>query len=77
MTPCLIGILPYAGLDITLFDLMKDRLEARYGGLPPPHMLLACGMLSSSSAQVLAYPFGFVRTRMQGGNPSRLRPLAT
>ena len=65
VTPCLIGIVPYAGLDITAFELMKDSLIERYGGLPPPYMLLACGMLSSSGAQSFAYPFGLIRTRLQ------------
>lgn len=65
MAPCLIGIVPYAGLDITAFELMKEWLEERYNGLPPPYWLLACGMLSSSGAQAFAYPFGFIRTRLQ------------
>ena len=65
MTPCLIGILPYASLDITSFELMKDRLTEHFGGLPPPHVLLGCGMLSSSIGGLIAYPAGFIRTRMQ------------
>ena len=54
-----------AGLDIAAFELMKERLVGYYGGLPPPPLLLACGMLSSSGAQVFVYPFGLARTRMQ------------
>ncbi len=63
----MLGILPYAGLDIAAFELMHDRLTAAYGGAAavPPCALLAAGMLSSTGAQLVAYPLGFVRTRLQ------------
>ena len=68
MVPTMLGILPYAGLDIAAFELMHDRLQAAYGDDPaavPPAALLAAGMLSSTGAQLVAYPLGFVRTRLQ------------
>lgn len=63
----MLGILPYAGLDIAAFELMHDRLTAAYGdpAAVPPAALLAAGMLSSTGAQLVAYPLGFVRTRLQ------------
>jgi len=65
MAPTMLGILPYAGLDIAAFELMHDRLTAAYGGAAavPPCALLAAGMLSSTGAQLVAYPLGFVRAR--------------
>lgn len=43
------------------------------GASPPPHMILAAGMLSSSIAQFAAYPLALTRTRLQaqgaGGQP--------
>jgi len=72
MAPTMLGILPYAGLDIAAFELMHDRLTAAYGGAAsvPPCALLAAGMLSSTGAQLVAYPLGFVRTRLQARAPT-------
>jgi solute carrier family 25 phosphate transporter 23/24/25/41 len=53
----MIGILPYAGVDIALFEIFKQELfeRAEREGRSPPHLsLLIAGMLSSSIAQVLA-----------------------
>lgn len=65
LTPSLIGILPYAGVDIMTFELMKEYLLERYDGMPPPYAILGAGMLSSSIAQFASYPLALVRTRMQ------------
>ncbi|GLC34516.1 hypothetical protein PLESTB_001252700 [Pleodorina starrii] len=65
MMPSMIGILPFAGVDIALFEVFKDQLYERYDG-PPPHMgIVVAGMLSSSVAQVVSYPLALVRTRLQ------------
>lgn len=74
MVPSMLGILPYAGVDITIFELLKERLLDEYeGAAPPAHMILAAGMLSSSIAQFAAYPLALTRTRLQaqgiGGKP--------
>ena len=70
ITPCMVGIIPYAGLDIAAFEAMRERLHERYDGRPPPQHLLLAGMLSSTGAQLVAYPFGLVRTRLQVICPS-------
>lgn len=64
LAPCMLGIIPYAGLDITLFEVAKEHLRDHYGGPPPPQMLVFTGMVSSSFAQSVAYPLGVVRTRL-------------
>lgn len=73
MLPSMLGILPYAGVDITTFELLKEHLLEEYDGRPPAHMILGAGMLSSSVAQFSAYPLALVRTRLQaqgiGGRP--------
>jgi solute carrier family 25 phosphate transporter 23/24/25/41 len=57
--------LPYAGVDICLFELLKDRLLDRYDGDPPHAAIVAGGMVSSSIAQFVSYPLALVRTRLQ------------
>jgi solute carrier family 25 phosphate transporter 23/24/25/41 len=59
------GILPYAGVDICLFELLKDRLLDRYDGDPPHAAIVGGGMVSSSIAQFVSYPLALVRTRLQ------------
>ena len=44
-TPAMAGILPYAGMDICLFELLRERVDEQYD-TPPAHMLLGAGMLS-------------------------------
>ncbi|PSC68761.1 Calcium-binding mitochondrial carrier S [Micractinium conductrix] len=80
MVPSMLGILPYAGVDITIFELLKERLLDEYEGTnPPAHMILAAGMCSSSIAQFAAYPLALTRTRLQaqgiGGRPIKYRGM--
>lgn len=67
------GILPYAGCDIALFEILNERLHARYDGRPPHLAIVGAGMVSSVVAQFVSYPLALVRTRLQaqgvGGNP--------
>jgi hypothetical protein len=65
MAPTLLGILPYAGVDIAAFEVAKEGLVDFYGGVPPGTALLGAGLVSSTIAQIIAYPLGFIRTRMQ------------
>jgi solute carrier family 25 phosphate transporter 23/24/25/41 len=52
ITPNMVGILPYAGVDIALFEMLKEELLDRYEGNPPHLSILAAGMTSSTIAQV-------------------------
>lgn len=68
--PCLlsasqIGILPYAGVDIACFEILKERLVEAHDGRPPPAAIFGAGMLSSCCAQFVSYPLALVRTRLQ------------
>ncbi len=67
ITPCMVGIIPYAGLDIAAFEVMREKLHEQYDHRPPPQYLLLAGMLSSTGAQLVAYPLGLIRTRLQVG----------
>lgn len=79
IVPSMLGILPYAGVDITCFELLKEHLLDEYDGYPPPHMILGAGMLSSSVAQFASYPLALVRTRLQaqgiGGKPVKYKGM--
>lgn len=73
IVPSTCGILPYAGVDIALFEIFKDNLLEQYDGEPSHWSIISAGMLSSSIAQVVSYPLALVRTRLQaqgvGGRP--------
>lgn len=76
LCPSLIGILPYAGVDIAAFETLKEALLDAYeprGEPPPPAAVIAAGAASSSVAQFCSYPLALVRTRLQaqgaGGRP--------
>lgn len=65
LVPSMIGILPYAGVDIMVFEILKENLVQAYGGAPPSYMNLVAGMVSSSIAQLVSYPLALIRTRLQ------------
>lgn len=65
IVPNMLGILPYAGVDIAAFETLKDYLVERHDGHPPPFLILLSGMMSSSCAQFVSYPLALVRTRLQ------------
>jgi len=67
--PNLLGILPYAGIDLAVYETLKQKYLSRYGAngdnVPPAITLLACGTFSSCCGQVAAYPLALVRTKLQ------------
>jgi len=66
--PNLLGILPYAGIDLTVYETLKRKYLLRYnqeGGSPPAISLLCFGTFSSCCGQVAAYPLALVRTKLQ------------
>ncbi|XP_018421196.1 PREDICTED: calcium-binding mitochondrial carrier protein SCaMC-3-like isoform X1 [Nanorana parkeri] len=67
--PNLLGIVPYAGIDLAVYETLKNTWLQRYqaGSSPNPGILvlLACGTVSSTCGQIASYPLALVRTRMQ------------
>lgn len=63
----LVGIIPYAGIDLAVYETLKKRYLAEHAeqGAPPIYLLLACGSASSSLGQIASYPLALVRTRLQ------------
>jgi len=65
LIPSVIGIIPYAGVDIAVFETLKGILVDKYDGDVPAHATLISGAVSASFAQFVSYPLAVVRTRLQ------------
>ncbi|KAK6304981.1 hypothetical protein J4Q44_G00237610 [Coregonus suidteri] len=66
--PNLIGIIPYAGIDLAVYETLKNSWLQHYAtdsADPGVVVLLACGTTSSTCGQLASYPLALVRTRMQ------------
>ncbi|CAL9703646.1 unnamed protein product [Knipowitschia caucasica] len=66
--PNTLGIIPYAGIDLAVYETLKNAWLQRYcvGSADPGVLvLLACGTTSSTCGQLASYPLALVRTRMQ------------
>lgn len=70
--PNLLGILPYAGIDLAVYETLKNKYHSQYENEQPSFwVLLACGSVSSTLGQVCSYPLALIRTRLQAqGNLS-------
>ncbi|XP_064188164.1 mitochondrial adenyl nucleotide antiporter SLC25A24 isoform X2 [Anguilla rostrata] len=66
--PNILGIIPYAGIDLAVYESLKNAWLARYAkdtANPGVLVLLGCGTISSTCGQLASYPLALVRTRMQ------------
>ncbi|XP_037634191.1 calcium-binding mitochondrial carrier protein SCaMC-2-A isoform X2 [Sebastes umbrosus] len=66
--PNMLGIIPYAGIDLAVYETLKNNYLQQYGtnsSDPGVVVLLACGTVSSTCGQLASYPLALVRTRMQ------------
>nr|XP_033781347.1 calcium-binding mitochondrial carrier protein SCaMC-3-like isoform X2 [Geotrypetes seraphini] len=66
--PNLLGIVPYAGIDLAVYETLKNTWLQNYSrntADPGVLVLLACGTVSSTCGQIASYPLALVRTRMQ------------
>lgn len=66
--PNMLGIIPYAGIDLAVYETLKKKyLKTQQGTDQQPGILvlLACGSTSSTLGQVCSYPLALVRTRLQ------------
>lgn len=66
--PNVLGILPYAGIDLTIYESLKGLYLSRTGevNVSVP-VLLGCGTVSSTCGQLVSYPLMLVRTKLQAG----------
>ncbi|KAI1886633.1 hypothetical protein AGOR_G00197820 [Albula goreensis] len=66
--PNVLGIIPYAGIDLAVYETLKNAWLQQYGESsadPGVLVLVGCGTLSSTCGQVASYPLALIRTRMQ------------
>lgn len=69
--PNLLGILPYAGIDLAIYETLKKYYLSRNNienNQPGVLVLLACGTASSACGQIASYPLALVRTRLQASS---------
>ncbi|XP_034027095.1 calcium-binding mitochondrial carrier protein SCaMC-2-A [Thalassophryne amazonica] len=78
--PNMLGIIPYAGIDLAIYETLKNHWLQQYGtnGTNPDiFVLLACGTVSSTCGQLTSYPLALIRTRMQAQATSECRQDVT
>ncbi|XP_062858127.1 mitochondrial adenyl nucleotide antiporter SLC25A24 [Trichomycterus rosablanca] len=66
--PNILGIIPYAGIDLAVYETLKNAWLSRYAkdsANPGLLVLLGCGTISSTCGQLASYPLALIRTRMQ------------
>lgn len=66
--PNLLGIIPYAGIDLAVYETLKNTwlsYHTKDSANPGVLVLLGCGTISSTCGQLASYPLALVRTRMQ------------
>uniref|UniRef100_A0A8C2IK21 Solute carrier family 25 member 23a n=1 Tax=Cyprinus carpio TaxID=7962 RepID=A0A8C2IK21_CYPCA len=66
--PNMLGIIPYAGIDLAVYETLKNAwLQRHTEGSPHPGVLVlvGCGTVSSTCGQLASYPLALIRTRMQ------------
>ncbi|GKV44369.1 hypothetical protein SLEP1_g51562 [Rubroshorea leprosula] len=67
LVPSLLGMIPYAGIDLAAYETLKD-MSKKYiliDSEPGPLVQLGCGTISGALGATCVYPLQVVRTRMQ------------
>ncbi|OVA09706.1 EF-hand domain [Macleaya cordata] len=68
LIPSLLGIIPYAGIDLAAYETLKDMSKTYilHDGVDPgPLVQLGCGTISGALGATCVYPLQVIRTRMQ------------
>ena len=65
--PNLIGIIPYAGIDLAVYETLKSLYVKSREDVKEPGVvaLLSCGTCSTTCGQLASYPLALIRTRLQ------------
>ncbi|PKU62582.1 calcium-binding mitochondrial carrier protein SCaMC-1 [Dendrobium catenatum] len=67
LVPSLLGMIPYAGIDLAAYETLKDmsRTYILKDSEPGPLVQLGCGTVSGALGATCVYPLQVIRTRMQ------------
>ncbi|BAU01748.1 hypothetical protein LR48_Vigan10g171000 [Vigna angularis] len=67
LIPSILGIIPYAGIDLAAYESLKDmsKIYILHDEDPGPLVQLGCGTVSGALGATCVYPLQVVRTRMQ------------
>ncbi|CAG0914729.1 unnamed protein product [Notodromas monacha] len=63
--PNLVGIIPYAGIELAVYETLKQQFISKQNGEPSVFVALFCATTSSTCGQICAYPLALVRTKLQ------------
>ncbi|XP_076001673.1 mitochondrial adenyl nucleotide antiporter SLC25A23 [Genypterus blacodes] len=65
--PNMLAIIPYAGIDLAVYETLKFAWLRRNTGFADPGVmvLVGCGAVSTTCGQLASYPLALIRTRMQ------------
>ncbi|XP_072133828.1 mitochondrial adenyl nucleotide antiporter SLC25A24-like [Mobula birostris] len=85
--PNLFGIIPYAGIELTVYEVLKKAYCQRYSeepNEPGVFIHLGCGTISCTCGQLGSYPLALIKTKMQaqviakdGAKASMLQHIST
>ncbi|KAF8400094.1 hypothetical protein HHK36_015969 [Tetracentron sinense] len=67
LIPSLLGIIPYAGIDLAAYETLKDMSKTYIlqDSEPGPLVQLGCGTISGALGATCVYPLQVIRTRLQ------------
>ncbi|KAK6920430.1 EF-hand domain [Dillenia turbinata] len=67
LVPSLLGIIPYAGIDLAAYETLKEmsKTYVLHDAEPGPLVQLGCGTVSGAVGATCVYPLQVIRTRMQ------------
>ncbi|KAK4569288.1 hypothetical protein RGQ29_004621 [Quercus rubra] len=67
LVPSLLGIIPYAGIELAAYETLKDMSKTYIlqDTEPGPLVQLCCGTISGALGATCVYPLQVIRTRMQ------------
>ncbi|MCI20414.1 calcium-binding mitochondrial carrier protein SCaMC-1, partial [Trifolium medium] len=67
LLPSVIGMIPYAGIDLAFYDTLKDMSKKYiiHDSDPGPLVQLGCGTISGTLGATCVYPLQVIRTRLQ------------
>ncbi|XP_075230301.1 mitochondrial adenyl nucleotide antiporter SLC25A24-like [Lycorma delicatula] len=76
--PNMLGIIPYAGINLAVYETLKAFYQDKYGGNISSLVLLGCGAVGSTCALIFCYPLSLLRTKMQaesGGSKPKMMTI--